>query len=193
MQPITTALGGLLALGLASCGNFEGTSGAYDPLEGPAGGAGIPTVQPRLFTAGQFVRTVIEGAAFYQAAPGEATEADKLLPLGTSMKVISRKDGIVKVELDSGEVGFVPAVMLEDASTPAAPPVNPNEVQVFPPANGAIPTTPPAEQPPGGAIPTVIDPNAPVPAPPSAPSAPSAPAGPPPLPPNQDELRLNNR
>ncbi len=127
------------------------------------------------------------------------------------MKVISTGESYVKVELDSGEVGWVPTVMVEDPNAaPASQPLpypgaNPGEYQVYPPLGGfgaPVPPTSPAELPPEGAIPTVIDPEAPAvsePVPPvtvpgdvsAAPGvpapAPAAPSGPAPLPPNGEE------
>jgi hypothetical protein len=105
-----------------------------------------------------------------------------MLARGTSMKVISVNDSYVKVELDSGEVGFVPSVMVEDPTAVlSAPAVNPTEFQVYPPldANGLpLPSVNPAEKPPEGAIPTVIDPEAPA-------------SGSAPLPPNGEETEGN--
>ena len=123
---------------------------------------------------------------------------------GTSMKVISTTDSYVKVELDSGEVGFVPAVMLENPNAAATygtgVPLNPNEFQVYPPVGGygePLPPVDPAGAPPEGAIPTVIDPEAPatnVPIPPVTPTTDTFPVPPvepktepAPLPPNGEE------
>ena len=168
----------------------------------PGGNINLNTNTAPLFKAGQFVRAAMDNTAFFKNRPKGEADADKLLPRGTSMKVISISDSYVKVELDSGEVGFVPAIMVEDPNTAVVPPpVNPNEIQVYPPLGGfgePIPTVPAGEAPPEGAIPTVIDPEAPAPGTPvPAPTTPSdtfpAPAaqpqpGPAPLPPNQDEI-----
>jgi hypothetical protein len=87
------------------------------------------------------------------------------------MKVISTSGNYLKVELDSGEVGFVPPVMVEDTaganSSTGTLPSNPNEIQLYPPLPSStqpLPPVAPGEQPPAGAIPTVIDPDAPSPA-----------------------------
>ena len=105
------------------------------------------------------------------------------------MKVVSADDSYVRVELDSGEVGWVPTVMVEDpnaAQTDSGAPfdaMNPGEIQVYPPPGGIdgnLPPVPPAELPLGGAIPTVIDPEAPVPDEPVPPVQPT----PAPLPPD---------
>lgn len=108
------------------------------------------------------------------------------------MRVISETNSYLKVELDQGEVGYVPTVMVENAAAQTPPPRgNPAEVQVFPPSQGvmdpSVPIVNPADQPPGGAIPTLppTEPGA------QAPSAP--PTGPVPLPPNGDELKAMDK
>lgn len=132
----------------------------------------------------------MDHTAFFKNRPTGNADADKLLPRGTSMKVISHNDSYVKVELDSGEVGYVPSVMLEDPNAAAnSQTTRPGEFQVYPPLNDTNPPLPtglPGAQPPNGAIPTVIDPEAPAATGPFA--APAAPkTAPAPLPPNGKE------
>lgn len=163
------ALSAIGALTLAACDTMTApiTSGDFDPLRPPGGnvGAGVKTTQT--FKAGQFVRAAMDNAAFFKARPNGDADADKLLARGTSVKVISSSGSYVKVELDSGEIGFVPAVMLEDPNAVVeALPLNPGEFQVYPPLpsggiGGPLPVIDPAGLPPEGAIPTVIDPEAP--------------------------------
>jgi hypothetical protein len=96
------------------------------------------------------------------------------------MKVISTSDSYVKVELDSGEVGFVPSVMLEDPNAATQTPTTaPGEYQIYPPLPGngfgqPLPVVEPAGPPPEGAIPTVIDPEAPAATTPMPPVEPKA-------------------
>jgi len=184
---VVFSLGVLLSISACDTMNQPITGGNFDPLRPPGSDSNlIKTVAPA-FTAGQFVQSSMDNTAFFKKRPVGDAEADKLLTRGTSMKVISLTDSYTKVELDSGEVGFVPSVMLEDPTAVVnAPAVNPNEFQVYPPLDGSGPELPavtPAEKPPEGAIPTVIDPEAP-------PSGP-APSGPAPLPPNGEELEGN--
>jgi hypothetical protein len=173
-----SAIPAVISLGLAACEtmNRPVTTGAFDPLQAPGSDQGAMVVNTSTFAAGQFVRSIMDNTAFFKTRPNGNADADKLLARGTSMKVISSSDSYVKVELDSGEVGWVPTVMLEDPSAAAAAPTgdpfaapNPGEYQVYPPVGGygnSVPTVPPGELPPEGAIPTVIDPEAPsVPAP----------------------------
>ena len=175
----------VVVLGLAGCDSMTGpiTSGDFDPLRPPGSRSSLNTQAAPQFPAGQFVRAAINNTAFFKNRPKGEAEADKLLTLGTSMKVISHDDSYVKVELDSGEVGFVPAVMLEDPNAAQQAPVtHPGEFQVYPPLDGSgqpFPALPPAALPPEGSIPTVIDPD--------APGATEPKTGPAPLPPNGEE------
>ncbi len=147
----------------------------------------------------------MDNTAFFKNRPKGDADADKLLKRGTSMKVISTSGSYLKVELDSGEIGFVPSVMAENPNAAqGGAPLAPGEFQVYPPLNtGAglpLPIIDPSGLPPEGAIPTVIDPEAPVietpvppvkpmddnfatPVPPVEPKTGSAP-----LPPNGEEL-----
>jgi hypothetical protein len=196
------AIPAAMVLGLAACDTMNRpiTSGNFDPLGQPGSNQTALASTGTVFSAGQFVRAIMDNTAFFKARPKGDTDADKLLTRGTSMKVISSGDSYVKVELDSGEVGWVPAVMLEDPN--AAAPQNepfgtpkPGEYQVYPPVGGyggALPPVTPSELPPEGAIPTVIDPEAPSVAPPVPPVTVPGGAGdtfpaPAPLPPNGED------
>jgi hypothetical protein len=171
---------GIAAIGLAACNTSSGPIGfgSADPLRAPGSDLGPSSIEAEGFSAGQFVRAVVDNTAFYLKRPKGDADADKLLRRGTSMKVISAGGSYLKVELDSGEVGFVPPVMVEgmadSTDSGMAYPTNPNEIQLYPPLSGSASTLPPigsGEQPPSGAIPTVIDPEEPSPAstPPIAP------------------------
>ena len=158
---------GVAALGLVACGTFDGPVGFgdADPLSAPGSSTTSSLVEPG-FRAGEFVRAIVDNTAFFTKRPKGDSDADKVLPRGTSMKVVSTMDSYLKVELDSGEIGFVPSVMVEGSAENAAPlpSTNPNEIQLYPPIPGSnqpLPQLAPGEQPPAGSIPTVIDPDAP--------------------------------
>ena len=142
------------------------TSGNFDPLSKPGSGMNDVATNTTAFTAGQFVRAIMDNTAFFSTRPKGDSDADKLLARGTSMKVISANGSYVKVELDSGEIGWVPTLMIEDPNAAAAnafDAVNPGEFQVYPPTGAfgnELPPVSPDEMPPDGAIPTVIDPEA---------------------------------
>ncbi len=172
------------------------TSGSFDPLS-PAGGVvNTNTSTGPTFKPGKFIQASMDNTAFFLKRPKGDGDADKLLPMGTQMKVITSDSSYVKVELDSGEVGFVPAVMVNDPSAPvegldgapgAYPPVDPN-APVEP-----LPTFDTSGLPPPGTIPPVIQDEAITPAPAGAtpPPAGTTPPAPPasgtaPLPPGID-------
>lgn len=158
--------------GLSACQNGPGgLTSDFDPMRPP--GAAQPASQPRETgpVAGEFVSALLDQTAFYDQRPSSGAEASRLLARGTQMKVISQSGSYVQVELDDGKVGFVPMVMVEEVQPSATPEV--------PAPDGMLPPAPVNEQPPGGAIPTVI--------PPDASAVPSG--EPAPLPPNGEELK----
>jgi hypothetical protein len=163
------------ALALVACESFNtplNSNGGFDPLRAPGSGMNNadssygPAIYP-----GQFVTANIPNTAFYKNKPKGSEDADKLLSMGTNMKIVSDDGAYVKVELDSGEVGWVPSVMVTSTSANIAP-VD-GAYQIYPPLpdTGGVEPLPLLDengQPPGGSIPTIIDPNAPTP-PPTAP------------------------
>ena len=172
--------GSVAVIGLAACGTSNGPTGfgTADPLRAPGSDVSSSSIETEGFSAGQFVRAAVDNTAFYLKRPNGDADADKLLRRGSSMKVISTSGNYLKVELDSGEVGFVPPVMVEGgtdgANASSDYPSNPNEIQLYPPLPSGtqmLPPIGPGEQPPAGAIPTVIEPDEPSPAsaPPIAP------------------------
>ena len=199
----TLALTAVAFLSLAACDTINRpiTSGDFDPLR-PPGSNTVSTVSTGpVFSAGQFVRSTMDNTAFFKKRPNGDGDADKLLKRATPMKVISSSGSYLKVELDTGEIGFVPSVMVEDPKAAQNPTMTaPGQYQVYPPINTGVgeplPIIDPAGLPPEGAIPTVIDPDAPgvhTPVPSVSPMkdqfvSPVPPVEPKPLPPNGEEL-----
>ena len=91
-----------------------------DPLRPPAGNVERTDFGNEL-RPGAFVSAAINNTAFYMAKPKEDQAADKLLSQGTPMKVVALSGSFTKVELDSGEVGFVPTVMISTGDDTLAP------------------------------------------------------------------------
>lgn len=149
-----------LAVVLASCETGQLTTGGnFDPLTAPGSGRTTPLAQTGL-RPGSFVRTSIDNAAFFNKRPKGDADADRQLPANTEMKVISDDGSFVKVELNSGEVGYVPSVLVSDQNAAAVPTVSPDAIQVYPAIPGSLPPgLPDAGSP---TIPPVIDPDAPV-------------------------------
>ena len=178
---------------LVSCGAFSNfgkpLSGDFDPLSSPGGSAavqpGAAVVAPT-YKSGQWVETAMANAAFFKAIPRGNARADKVLPAATPMKVVSTKDTYVKVELDSGEVGYVPEIMVIARGSSAPGPVVPDYTPIPPPVDPATGTPTPAPTP-GGVppvVPVVPPPGPPAPAPgfpgtvPSVPDVPEPPTVP---------------
>ena len=170
-----------LAVVLASCETGQLTTGGnFDPLTAPGGSRTTPLAQTGL-RPGSYVRTSIDNAAFFNKRPKGDAE----------MRVISDDGSFVKVELNSGEVGYVPSVLVSDQNAAAIPTVSPDAIQVYPALPGSIPPGLPDTGSP--TIPPVIDPDAPVnpdlPPVPDVPPVPveEAPPVPAPLPPGVGE------
>lgn len=184
------ALALFAAAGLTSCetGNQPISSTDFDPLAPP--GSNLRTqvsAGPAAFEPGQFVHAAVPDTAFYLKRPRGEADADKLLKKDTPMKVVTADDRFAKVELDSGEVGFVPTVMLADPNLVV--PVLSDEFAAYPPLpesgpGESLPVIDPTGLPPEDAIPTVIDPDAP-------PATAPAPTAPVPLPPSASEQNTN--
>lgn len=156
---ILTALTTCAALAMVSCETMNGpvASGDFDPLQTPGSQiAKEDSGATQRIRPGQFVVAAIDNTAFYNQQPGSEAEADKLLSRGTSMKVISISGSLFRVELDSGEVGFVPGVMLEDPDTMSDDPDVPFDL--YPAGFQAEPDLPLPEGLPGEDIPDVIEP-----------------------------------
>ena len=131
---------------------------------------------------GQIAMVSMDNAGFYNRMPRGSADPDKLLRSGSQVKVVAREGSYLKVELDDGNVGYVPAIMVDD---PASSP-SPGEVQVYPPLPGAVPIVPlePADPndplaPSPEELPAVIEPE---------PEPATATDTPPPPPPMPDDL-----
>ncbi|MEP2775782.1 MAG: hypothetical protein ABJQ29_04890 [Luteolibacter sp.] len=163
----------VLAMVACETMNAPITSGSFDPLRPPGTGLESSSDSSPGLTPGQFVTASIPNTAFYKNKPKDNQDADKLLDVGTAMKVVSVESNFVKVELDSGETGYVPSVMISSgASVDTGPEYIPGDgvFPVYPPLpdGGGIEPLPiidPNGLPPSDAIPTIIDPDAPIPDP----------------------------
>ena len=63
------------------------------------------------------METSIPNATFFKAFPKGVAVADKVLPVAIPMKVVSSRGTYLKVELDSGDVGYVPEIMVAGRSS----------------------------------------------------------------------------
>ncbi|BDS07725.1 hypothetical protein NT6N_27650 [Oceaniferula spumae] len=167
-----------IALALMSCDALNKPldgGDASNPLDPPGRGDAIATTSDPygpLFTPGTFLQTVSPQTAFFANFPKAEDQPSKTLADFTDVKVISTKGSYVKVEVvDTGDVGYVPSVMLGEKRSPNEVPVTPGagEVPVTPgiapdPAPAASPDVPsvaPDPEVPGIQPPEVIDPSRP--------------------------------
>lgn len=173
---------GALVIAATSCGSLTQlkrplSSGGFDPLDGPGSvpGSSSAVVAPTTpnYKRGQWVETSMPNATFFRAIPKGSAQADKVLPVATPMKVVSSKGTYLKVELDSGDVGYVPEIMVigRSSATGAQPgleapdygPVpSPVEPGVNLPGIAPLPEVP-GTPPPIPAVPPVPAPNVPAP------------------------------
>lgn len=159
------AIPAVAVLGLSGCESLNApiSSSEYNPLSVPGSGPVAAETSRVNFKPGQYVRTSMQDTGFFRSRPRGNADADRLLGRETRMKVVSSDSSYVRVELDSGEVGFVPAVMVEDISAPAdeLPPSSGNEFQVYPPiapvTGFETPTVDPSELPPDDSVPSLMN------------------------------------
>lgn len=119
---------------LPGCENGGSIDSTYDPLD-PAGGtrSEVDVVQSG-YRKGQFVETIMDQAAFFNQRPDGEAEASQLLPAATVMKVIDDDDSFIKVELDSGKVGYVSTVQVAPRGEVSAV-----GMQSWPPTDAELP------------------------------------------------------
>lgn len=159
-----------VALVFTACESFNApmTSSSFDPLGPPGSSMNSSSSYGPEFTPGQFVSAAIDNTAFYKNEPKGNEDADKLIDRGTQMKIVSVESNHLKVELDSGEVGWVPTVMVSGGESGSADMIPVDGIyQVYPPLPDTGPVEPlpiidPNGLPPEGAIPAIIDPDAPL-------------------------------
>ena len=155
---ISVVLGTVLA---SSCADFEApfSGGGFDPLstagyrqrrdESAAGGN-------YQFSSGQFVTAASNSTAFFSEKPTGNADAEELLSAGTTMRVIKSDGSFVKVELDSGKVGYVAAALLLESQQAMTAPLGNELAQPLP--SGLQPGVVPAELGEGAPIPPIAPP-----------------------------------
>ncbi|NNC88255.1 MAG: hypothetical protein HKN82_07335 [Akkermansiaceae bacterium] len=123
----------LLAVGcllVTSCGvmsslNQPISGGSTDPLDSP--GASARSSEPSepagpAYSAGQWLETSVPSAALYSRVPRGNDQPYRTLQQGTPLKVIATDGTYVRVELESGDIGYVPSIMVaEKSSLPLVP------------------------------------------------------------------------
>lgn len=160
---LTTGIATVFAMvSLTSCNQIAATlsepiTSDYNPLDGPSvkRKSSLQTAGNRpAYNPGQWIETIMPNATFFQKFPKANATADQILSLGTPLKVVSFKDSFVKVELESGYVGYVPQIMvgknsLVDDNTPFLPGIaSPEPVPPMAPATDFSPLPSSPELPP---------------------------------------------
>lgn len=115
-------------------------SGDFNPLSSPGAVRGATSTSSSsaptpVFSKGQFVYAISSSTAFFKSKPSGNADADRLLSSGTSMRVVSTSGSYLKVELDGGDVGYVPAVMVSDSKNGGSS--SGGAVQVYPPVGSS--------------------------------------------------------
>jgi len=163
IQPFLLGTMGAL---ISSCGGLA-LSRDYDssnnPLDSPGSQRGAEAINggPR-YAPGSYVEVTDANAGLYRRFPkGDMQPSAKLVP-GTQLKVLSEKGSYVKVETESGQIGYVPAIMvsdrvsdstlvpLEGTAVVLAPvdPADPESLQPLSPADASSFVAPEPEVPP---------------------------------------------
>ena len=171
----------LLALPMVSCETFNQplASSGPNPLDPPGRGSSEAVVSDSyspLFTPGTFLQTVSPQTAFFPKFPKAEDQPVKTLDDYTDVKVISSKGSYVKIEVvDTGDVGYVPSVMLGEKRSPNEIPVTPgiDEIPEAPelllpeapelpfPEAPDLPSIAPDPEVPGIEPPVIVDPSLP--------------------------------
>lgn len=155
---------------LVACESMNSTlpTTEFDPLSTPGSRMNSSSDDGSGLLPGQFVSAAINNTTFYTKRPKGTEDADKLLTQGTQMKIVSADTSFVKVELDSGDVGFVPTAMISTGESVLDQMIPVDGIyQVYPtlPDGGPVEPLPlfdPNGLPLEGSIPLIIDPDAPL-------------------------------
>ncbi len=147
-----------ISAGLISCGSLKSVQQPlgntdFDPLDGPGKRkSSIGLVKPTTsqYKPGQWVETAMENATFFRAIPKGNASADRVLKAGAPLKVVRAQGSFIKVELNSGDVGYIPSIMVTERRQQTrvykpAPRSQRTEVPVIPgiPTDASIDDLPP--------------------------------------------------
>ena len=110
---------GIAIVLLSSCGGFR-SNGNYDssmsPLDSPGSQRrGAADEDSSGFAPGSYVEVTDVNAGLYFRFPGANRQPDETLALGTPLKVINERGSYLRVETASGQIGFVPTIMVSNS------------------------------------------------------------------------------
>jgi hypothetical protein len=139
---------GAMAVLISSCGNLASSLNrqnfdpSTNPLDSPGSGRSAAVDTGPIYPLGTYVEVTNSNAVIYHRYPKGNAQPDQSLSVGTPLKVVGEKGSYVKVETKTGQIGFVPALMV--GAQPAAEelppllgidsidPVDPNGLPAFP-------------------------------------------------------------
>jgi len=131
--PLSLLFGALFLLTGCDSMNRPLGDGSYNPLDPPGTTASELDPYGAVFAPGSFLQTISPSTAFFDRFPGIEDQPSKILPDYTDVKVISTKGSYIKVEvIQTGDIGYVPSVMLGEKRSPeeiqVTPDIDPNPV-----------------------------------------------------------------
>jgi hypothetical protein len=123
---------GVASMMLSSCGNISSPfnssrtfDAGSDPLDSP-GRKKTRTVEAEpKFAPGSFVEVTDANAGLYRRVPRGNEQPEQRLATGTQLKVVDEKGSYVRVETESGQIGFVPAIMVGNRGASTLPLISP--------------------------------------------------------------------
>ena len=119
VKPLTLVALAFTALSCGSLKKFNGSlsDSGFNPLSSPGSSSEWIAPATPTYKQGQWVVTSTPNATFFKVFPKGSAVADKVLSVETPMKVVSSRETYLKVELDSGDVGYVPEIMVTGRSS----------------------------------------------------------------------------
>ena len=113
-------LGGTTVAFVSSCGNLATSQNfdpANDPLDSPGRSRGSESLDSSpVFAPGTYVEVTDANAGLFGRFPSGRgnVQPDSKLEVGSQLKVVSERGSYLKVVTESGQIGFVPTVMVSN-------------------------------------------------------------------------------
>lgn len=141
-HPLQITLMGAMAVVVSSCGQFGSLNNknfdpATNPLDSPGSQRRLQATTQK-FTPGTWVKVIDSNAGLFSRVPDGNDQPLEQLPIGSELKVVGNSGSYVKVETESGDIGYVPEIMVADPAAlieeelpfidpiqPGPPPVDP--------------------------------------------------------------------
>lgn len=142
MQNLAPFAAAMLLVACADSSQNTRSFHGLNPLSQPKGILPTTPTASSHFTGGQFVFISTPQSGFFKQLPTSDATADRLLPLDSSVKVLSQSDPFTQVELDNGEIGWILTSQLSpNTPTPALVPLPLSAPTATKPGAEMIPST----------------------------------------------------